>query len=162
MGKGWCDREQAQPARCNANAPNASHLLLLSAGICGVDASQSCSTGGAVQAVSAITVGIVIRRISNHSTRADGGCATPSRAGEMPDDFYRQKLKEALGAGMEALNDPEIEKRVEAYFRENPSFSRDAVHVAAVACQFKKEQIMASGRQETPSGQKPISRPLTI
>ena len=80
----------------------------------------------------------------------------------MPDNFYRQKLKEALGAGVEALNDPEIEKRVEAYFRDNPTFSRDAVHVAAVACQFKREQVMASRRQETPPQQETFSRPLGI
>ena len=105
---------------------------------------------------------IVIRRIANHSTRADGGSATPLRVGEIPDDFYRQKLKEALGAGVAALNDPEIEKRVEAYFRNNPNFSRDAVHVAAVACRFKKEQVMASRRQETAPGQETFSRSLTI
>ena len=107
-------------------------------------------------------MGIVIRRIANHSTRADDGSGTPSRAGEIPDDFYRQKLREALGAGVEALNDPEIEKRVEAYFRENPSFSRDAVHVAAIACQFKKEQVMASRRQETGPRQETCSQALTI
>ena len=80
----------------------------------------------------------------------------------MPNVFYRQKLKEALGAGVEALNDPEIEKRVEAYFRDNPSFSRDAVHVAAIACQFKKEQVMASRREETALQQETFSRPLTL
>ena len=80
----------------------------------------------------------------------------------MPDDFYRQKLKEALGASVEALNDPEIEKRVEAYFRDNPSFSRDAVHVAAVACQFKKEQVVASRRQDTNPRQETFSRSLAI
>ena len=80
----------------------------------------------------------------------------------MPNVFYRQKLKEALGAGVEALNDPEIEKRVEAYFRDNPSFSRDAVHVAAIACQFKKEQIMASRSQEAAPRQETFSRSLTI
>ena len=107
-------------------------------------------------------VGIVIRRIANHSTRADGGSATPSRAGEIPDDFYRQKLKEALGAGVEALNDPEIEKRVGAYFRDNPSFSRDAVHVAAVACQFKREQVIANRCRDTALRQETCSRSLTI
>lgn len=81
---------------------------------------------------------------------------------EIPDDFYRQKLKEALGTGVEALNDPDIEARVEAYFRENPSFSRDAVHVAAVACQFKKEQITASRRQETALRQENFSRSLGL
>ena len=89
-------------------------------------------------------VGVVIRRTekiprkaASDSTQTDG----------IPDDFYGQKLKEALGAGVEALNDPEIKKRVEAYFRDNPSFSRDAVHVAAIACRFKKEKITASHRQ---------------
>ena len=131
--------------------------------IAGADsAGESCSTGGAAQSAVAFIVGIVIRRIANHSTRADGGSATPSRAGEMPDDFYRQKLKEALGAGVEALNDPEIEKRVEAYFRDNPSFSRDAVHVAAIACQFKKKQVVASRRQETTPRQETCSRSLAI
>ena len=80
----------------------------------------------------------------------------------MPDDFYRQKLKEALGAGVEALNDPEIEKRVEAYFRDNPSFSRDAVHVAAVACQLKREQVIANRCRETALRQETCSRSLTI
>ena len=80
----------------------------------------------------------------------------------MPDDFYRQKLKEALGAGVEALNDPEIEKRVEAYFRDNPSFSRDAVNVAAIACRFKKEQVVASRRKETAPRQETCSRSLAI
>ena len=125
-------------------------------------AGKSCSTGGAEESPVAFIVGIVIRRIANHSSRADGGSATPSRAGEMPDDFYRQKLKEALRAGVEALNDPEIEKRVEAYFRENPGFSRDAVHVAAIACQFKKEQVMASRRQEMAPQQDTFSRSLSI
>ena len=109
-------------------------------------AGKGCSTGGAVTPAFAFIVGIVIRRITNHSSRPDSDSATAARVGEISDDFYRQKLKEALGAGVDALNDPEIEKRVEAYFRENPGFSRDAVHVAAIACQFKKEQVMASRR----------------
>jgi len=104
-------------------------------------------------------VGVVIRRFPNRSTRAASDAA-PS--GEIPDDFYRQKLKEALGAGVEALNDPEIERRVEAYFRENPSFSRDAVHVAAVACQFKKEQVVANRHQETTPRQETCSPSLAI
>ena len=80
----------------------------------------------------------------------------------MSDDFYRRKLKEAFGEGVEALNDPEIERRVEAYFRENPSFSRDAVHVAAVACRFKKEQVAAGRRQDATSRQETFSQSLTI
>ena len=80
----------------------------------------------------------------------------------MPGDFYRQKLKDALGAGVEALNDPEIERKVEAYFRENPSFSRDAVHVAAVACRFKKEQVMAGHHREPASRRETVSRSQAI
>ena len=107
-------------------------------------------------------VRIVIRRIANHSSRPDSDSATASPPDEIPNDFYRQKLKEALGAGVEALNDPEIEKRVEAYFRENPSFSRDAVHVAAVACQFKKEQVMVNCRHDTAPRQETLSRSLGL
>lgn len=80
----------------------------------------------------------------------------------MPGDFNRQKLKEALGAGVEALNHPEIEAKVEAYFRENPSYSRDAVHVAAVACQFKREKVIAARHEETASRQETVFRSLTI
>ena len=54
---------------------------------------------------------------------------------------------EALGAGVEALNIPEIEAKVQAYFRENPGYSRDAVHVAAIACRFKKELVKAKAAQ---------------
>ena len=66
---------------------------------------------------------------------------------DLPRDFYRRKLVEALGAGVEALHDPEVEARVTAYFRDNPDYSRDAVHVAAIACRFKKEQVEAKAAQ---------------
>lgn len=56
---------------------------------------------------------------------------------------YRRKLREALGAGVEALMDLETQERVEDYFRENPRLSRDSIHVATVACRFKKEQVAA-------------------
>jgi len=125
-------------------------------------AGKDCSTGGAVQRGLAVIVAVVIRRTANHSSGADSDSAQASRVEEIPVDFYRQKLKEALGAGVEALNDPEIEKRVEAYFRENPSFSRDAVHVAAIACQFKKEQVVVSRRQEAAPRQETFSRSLAI
>ncbi len=54
------------------------------------------------------------------------------------DDF--QKLRAALRAGMTALADTEIEARVSEYFLQNPSYSRDAVHVAAIACRFQAEK----------------------
>lgn len=85
-------------------------------------------------------MGVVIRRFPNRLS----GAVPDVLAGDIPADFYRHKLREALGAGVAALNDPEIEAKVETYFRENPTFSRDAVHVAAVACRFKKEMIIAS------------------
>ena len=104
----------------------------------------------------------MIRRTANHASHADSDLVAPSRTEEISDDFYRRKLKEALGAGVAALDDPEIERKVEAYFRENPSFSRDAVHVAAVACRFKKEQVAAGRRQDATSRQEIFSRSLTI
>ncbi len=104
-------------------------------------------------------MGGVIRRFPNRSTRAASDAA-PSD--DIPDDFYRQKLEEALGAGVEALNDLEIETKVEAYFRENPSFSRDAVHVAAVACRFKKEKITASHRHGPEPQREIFSRPQGV
>ncbi|MEO6739148.1 MAG: hypothetical protein ABIP20_02790 [Chthoniobacteraceae bacterium] len=105
---------------------------------------------------------IVIRRTANHASHADSDLVAPLRTEEISDDFYRRKLKEALGAGVAALNDPEIERKVVAYFRENPSFSRDAVHVAAVACQFKREKVIAEHQQETASRQETVFRSLTI
>ena len=45
-------------------------------------------------------------------------------------------LREALRAGVVAMQDPQIADQVERYFRDHPTYSRDAVHVAAVACRF--------------------------
>lgn len=47
----------------------------------------------------------------------------------------KAKLKDAL----EVLGDPALEARVNEYFDANPTFSRDAIHIAAVACRFAKE-----------------------
>jgi hypothetical protein len=55
------------------------------------------------------------------------------------DDF--QKLRAALRGGMTALADPNVEARVCKYFEDNPNFSRDAVHVAAIACRFATERV---------------------
>ena len=71
------------------------------------------------------------------------------RSADIPADFYRDKLREALGAGVEALNDPDIEAKVESYFRDNPGYSRDAVHVAAVACRFKRGKVIAHRLEAT-------------
>ena len=125
-------------------------------------AGESCSVGGAVPPGFTLIVVIVIRRTTSRSSRTDRDDTAASQSAEMPGDFYRQKLKEALGSGVEALNDPEIEAKVEAYLRENPSFSRDAVHVAAIACQFKREKVIATRHKETASRQETIFRSLTI
>jgi len=93
----------------------------------------------------------MIRRFSNKSSRSRSDAAATGQARDIPEDFYPQNLKEALVAGVQALNDPDIETKVEAYFRDNPSYHRDAVHVAAVACRFKKEKVLADKqkRQKT-------------
>ena len=52
----------------------------------------------------------------------------------------RALLREALRAGVRALADTGIEARVREYFLQNPSYSRDAVHVAAIACRFHAEK----------------------
>ncbi|HWC58622.1 MAG TPA: hypothetical protein VHC44_02935 [Verrucomicrobiae bacterium] len=77
---------------------------------------------------------------SSKSVVPDGSIPTDEN---VSGDFYRQKLKEALGEGVEALKDPEIEAKVQTYFSENPDYSRDAAHVAAIACRFKKEKVAA-------------------
>ena len=92
---------------------------------------------------------MIRRNSSNDRTSATAG------RGDLPGDFYRKKLVEAFGAGVEALNNPEIEAKVQAYFRDNPNYSRDAVHVAAIACRFKKELVEAKAAQQ---GQTPAVR----
>lgn len=95
--------------------------------------------------------------IRRHTDRTNDPAGAATSVGSLTDGFYREKLKEALGEGVAALNDPEIEKQVEAYFRDNPSFSRDAVHVAAVACRFKKEKVIARRSEQADSRQETIS-----
>lgn len=53
---------------------------------------------------------------------------------------YIALLRAALHSGLTALGDPLIEARVREYFDQNPTFSRDPVHVAAVACQFAEQR----------------------
>ena len=64
-----------------------------------------------------------------------------SHTSDANDEF--QKLRAALRAGMTALADPNVESRVREYFEDNPGFSRDAVHVAAIACRFATENVAA-------------------
>ena len=85
----------------------------------------------------------MISRFSNKTNGSRSDAAASGQARDIPKKFYSQKLKEALVAGVQALNDPEIETKVQAYFRDNPAYNRDAVHVAAVACRFKNEKALA-------------------
>ena len=48
------------------------------------------------------------------------------------------------------MADPEIEARVVDHFLKNPSYSRDAIHVAAVACQIRDERAEA-GKVRVPT-----------
>jgi hypothetical protein len=82
----------------------------------------------------------MIRRSSNPSGSRRHHPTQAHELSDIPPGFYQQKIKEALGAGVEALNDPDIEEKVKAYIQDNPTYSRDALHVAAVACQFKREK----------------------
>ena len=86
----------------------------------------------------------MIRRVSNAADVNHSDASATDRTRDIPEGFYRRKLVEALGEGVEALNDPEIETKVQAYFRENPAYSGDAVHVAAIACRFKKEKVASN------------------
>ena len=62
----------------------------------------------------------------------------------------RAALVEALRSGVNAMADPEIEKRVADYFIKNPSYSRDAIHVAAVACRIRDE-LAEAGKVRVPT-----------
>ena len=56
------------------------------------------------------------------------------------------------------MADPEIETRVVDYFIKHPSYSRDMVHVAAVACQIR-DQLAEAGTVRFPlPAQKTISQ----
>jgi hypothetical protein len=69
----------------------------------------------------------------------------------------RTALLEALRSGVTAMADPEIEKRVVDYFTKNPSYSRDAIHVAAVACRIRAE-LAGAGKARVPiPAQKSVS-----
>lgn len=71
----------------------------------------------------------MIRRSSNPSGAHHDHAAGAEMVPGIPKGFYQEELMEALGAAVEALNDPDIATRVEAYCPENPTHSRDAVHV---------------------------------
>jgi len=93
----------------------------------------------------------MIRRFSNRTSRSRVEAATTGQAQDIREDLYPQEVKEALVDGVQAMADPDIAKKVNAYFRDNPGCNRDAVHVAAVACQFRREKVLAGRpkRQKT-------------
>lgn len=62
------------------------------------------------------------------------------RPDERSEPDWTRSLKQALRAGVQAMQNPDIAERVEQYFRDHPSYSRDAVHIAAVACRFVLER----------------------
>ena len=57
-------------------------------------------------------------------------------------------LKRALRSGVEAIKDPEIRAVVEAYFRDNPTYSQDLIHVAAIAARFQQEKAAAKAGEQ--------------
>jgi hypothetical protein len=59
---------------------------------------------------------------------------------------WTRSLKDALRAGVLAMQDPLIAEQVERYFRDHPTYSRDAVHVAAVACRLVLERGETAGQ----------------
>lgn len=73
-----------------------------------------------------------------------------SHTSDENDDF--QKLRTALRAGMSALADPKVETQVRKYFEDNPNFSRDAVHVAAIASRFATERVSTDAPARAATG----------
>lgn len=77
----------------------------------------------------------MLRRLSVSAmlnrTSARAGGIEETNVGE-----YAALLREALRSGLRALEDPAVESRVREYFEQNPTFSRDPIHVAAVATRF--------------------------
>jgi len=77
--------------------------------------------------------------------------ASPNASGESLPDLIFQ-MREALRSGLRALEDPEVEVRVRDHFEKNPNFSRDPVHVAAVASQFAAEKAKRVNRNNLRHG----------
>jgi hypothetical protein len=78
-----------------------------------------------------------------------------SHTSDASDDF--QKLRAALRAGMTALADPNVATRVRKYFEDNPSFSRDAAHVAAIACRLASEKVSTDAPARAATGAPSLS-----
>lgn len=68
------------------------------------------------------------------------------------------QLLESLREGVEALRDSEVEAKVHHYFEAHPAYSRDLIHVAAVATRFQSEKARTAAPISKPSRMLP---PLT-
>ena len=78
------------------------------------------------------------------------------RASSESEPDWTRSLKEALRAGVLAIQDPLIAEQVERYFRDHPTYSRDAVHIAAVACRFVIKRGETAGQMvEATRGPRP-------
>ena len=55
------------------------------------------------------------------------------------------ELLTCIQRGVEALRDPEVERRVREYFEQNPNYSRDMIHVAAIAVSFHSAKANGLG-----------------
>jgi hypothetical protein len=64
------------------------------------------------------------------------------------------KLLHSIAQGAEALRDPEVEARVREYLETNPGYSRDMIHVAAIAISFQTAKVAQVGPASDERGQK--------
>lgn len=60
-------------------------------------------------------------------------------------------LVQSIRLGTEAIKDPEIEAKVRHYFEAHPAYSRDLIHVAAVATRFQSEKAQATVEPPKPT-----------
>lgn len=72
-------------------------------------------------------------------------------------DIEGTALLQSLRKGVDAMSDPAVEELVLAYFRENPNYSRDMVHVAAVACRVREELAAEQRANATKATKKTVS-----
>lgn len=59
-------------------------------------------------------------------------------------------LLDCLSEGVVALQDPQIEAEVRGYFERHPNYSRDLIHIAAVASRFQSDKERAAAEQLAP------------
>ena len=71
----------------------------------------------------------------------------PSNCKTAPSENCVAELLRRLREGVEAMSNPAVETKVQAYFERHPKYSRDLIHVAAVACRLQA----AEQRTDTPT-----------